>query len=51
MNSLGAYTGIYTTGYAIDYFGDYGLIISISAVTTTFILINLLAVITERRCE
>jgi MFS family permease len=46
MNSLGAYTGIYATGYAIDYFGDYGLIISISAVTSMFILLNIFSIIT-----
>ena len=51
MNSLGAYTGIYATGYAIDYFGDYGLIISISAVTTMFILLNIFSIVTERHSK
>jgi MFS family permease len=49
MNSLGAYTGIYATGYAIDYFGDYGLIISISAVTIMFIVMNIFTIVMERK--
>jgi MFS family permease len=45
MNAAGAFSGIAFTGIAIDYFGDDGLIISLTLTFAIFLIFNILSLI------